>query len=163
MGMIMEFTTPEYWVVGLAARVAFPPKALEGLDPLSRELLERRPSVIEIEIGRLLNKAEKPGDVLKLLAQYNQWSIHVTEPKIAQLDERTRKTDSIEKMAQHYAFVLYQRGLTEEVVAQPRALKKSAATRKGLPAPKVAVPEDTTPAWMIPPLLWTQPRLKTKA
>src|SRR4051794_2697040 len=93
MGMIMEFTTPEYWVVGLAARVAFPPKALEGLDPLSRELLERRPSVIEIEIGRLLNKAEKPGDVLKLLAQYNQWSIHVTEPKIAQLDERTRKTD----------------------------------------------------------------------
>jgi len=40
LGLLMEFAVGNVWTVGLVLRHAVPPALLEGLSPLSRELIE---------------------------------------------------------------------------------------------------------------------------
>ena len=96
LGIALEFTTPSHWIVGLAMR-AILDSDLSKLDPMSRELLEKRSDVMEAEIKQILPRASQTGDVLRLLAANNRWSVHVTEPRTREIkDDSAAKDHSIE-------------------------------------------------------------------
>jgi len=163
LGVMMEFTTPEFWVVALATRAAFPRDILASLDPLSRELLERRSSVIESEIADALLSARHPGDVLKLLSERNHWSVYMTAPKLMELVENVRKADSIETIAQHYAFTIYKCAVAEQSASKSESGTKARSKKSLASRPRAAddtLPAEITPPWMITPRVWSVPRLR---
>lgn len=159
LGILLEFTTTEFWVVGLAARANLPSELIESLDPLSHEMMENRMKLMEDEIGRVLERAVKPGDVLRLLTEDNPWSLHVTKPATIEIDEADKsEVGSVENIAQHYLFSIYQKALAVRK-RQPRTGRRSDA-RQVTARSRPVLPEDVIPAWMIPPRIWIEPRVK---
>jgi hypothetical protein len=160
LGLVLEFTTPHYWVVGLAMRAALDPKILDKLDPLSRSLLENRSTVTESEIDDALRKASRPGDVLRLLAHSNPWSLHVTEPRTVEWDHAAVKGDqSINQILEQYIFQVFKKAMAIEPAKRIVEAKKA---HSAVPAARLQFPPEMPPMWMLPPQQWVMPLVRSK-
>lgn len=165
LGVALEFTTPSYWIVGLGMRATLDSETLSKLDPMSRALLEKRSDVIEAEIKKILPQASRTGDVLRLLAVNNQWSMHVNEPQTMEIkDDAGTKDHSIEQMLERYIFKLWTTPAQKpKVLRKPKTLQKPKATEVNMSSAEIAhptkLPLDVPPGWMLPPQYWSMPRV----
>jgi hypothetical protein len=165
LGVALEFTTPSYWIVGLAMRATLDSDTLSKLDPMSRELLEKRSDVMEAEIKQILPRASRTGDVLRLLAHNNQWSVHVSEPQTMEIkDDGATKDHSIEQMLEEYIFKLWSTPAQRPKAShKPKTSQKPKATEVKMSTAEnvhpTKLPLDVLPGWMLPPQYWSMPRL----
>jgi hypothetical protein len=158
LGLMLEFTTADYWAIGIVMLAAIDDVALASLDELSRKLIENRQAVINHEVRRTLPQARKPGQALPLLAAANPRSIHISNP--AELDiskVRSASGASVEKIAEQYALSLFVRDHESVKGKAPPAT----SSRHMIQNPAlVLIPEDCPPPWILPascvirPLHW---------
>lgn len=80
LGVVVEAEFRNMWVVAAKTRAILTEDELARLDGLGKELLKDPAGFIGREVESVLPRAKKPGDVLKLLAQAERWSFHVTSP-----------------------------------------------------------------------------------
>src|SRR6266480_2462213 len=80
LGFFVEFTTDENWVVGAAIRAFLDEEKIRNLDELTRTLLQHRQDVVARELGQVLVKSKRPGQVLQLLSSENPWSFFISSP-----------------------------------------------------------------------------------
>ncbi|WP_156629671.1 hypothetical protein [Methylobacterium sp. Leaf85] len=169
LGLVIEFVRSDAWVVGLAMRSEFPKSLLAAMDPLARELADSRIQLMRDEVGKARELAKDPGDVLRILASANPWSLHVKPPCEFQADAN-EKYDSftIEKIAEKYVLELYARKLALPAPSQIEDVERTPSYAVIGHAP-VVMPEariyadhapqaDVPPAWMLPPTVWINPR-----
>jgi hypothetical protein len=156
LGWLLEFTTPVYWVVGLVVRAVLDPEAMAKLDPLSRELLENRAKLFEIDIDQALRAASRPGDVLNALSSTNPWSVHITEPSVIPTAEaKVGKSASIEQALEQFILTVYRRALAANTPVQPRTRSSGRIRRAVVPA-AATPPVETPPPWMLPARHWAR-------
>lgn len=157
LGVLLEFTTAKHWVVALVARATFAAERLDELDPLSRELLEQAPTILERELRKYLDQAVKPGDVLRLMSEHNPWSVYIAPPGLIEVpNEQAHKRDTTEELAERYALCAYRTAWEVPKQAAARRSARGKATRAlqlDHPTPK---PPPITPVWMIPPKVVAQ-------
>jgi hypothetical protein len=154
LGFLLEFTTEEYWVVGMVILAALDKAAMATIDTVSRQLLENREDVIEREVRQILSQAERPGQVLPLLAAANPWSLHIGAPEELAIWIKSDTTDaSVEKIAEEYAFSVFMTNQTRAKAAAPgeRSVVRSAV--------QVNVPEYVPAPWILPPTCVIRPLL----
>jgi hypothetical protein len=109
LGVALEFTTSQYWVVGLAVMAALDERRLAQLDELTRKLLENRMAVMTREIQQALPKALRLGDVLMAVAARNPWSIYVDAPHslvLSASEQKAKASDKVsaEKLTEQYVY-----------------------------------------------------------
>jgi hypothetical protein len=157
LGWLLEFTTPVYWVVGLVMRAVLDTEAMARLDPLSRELLENRAKLFEIDIDQALRAASEPGDVLKALSSANPWSVHITAPSVIPTAEaKVGKSASIEQALEQFILTVFRRALAGHMPAQPRVRASTRVGRAALLPAAPAPPVETPPPWMLPARHWAR-------
>lgn len=128
LGFLVELATKNFWAVGCAIRSSLDPSRVSALDHLTREILEKREDVIRNEFVKVLSKAEKPGQVLQLLAANNQWSVSVGVPEARQELARLLREKSAEKV---FELVIQSIVLGTDKTAPKPAKKKVTARKKG--------------------------------
>lgn len=147
LGYVIEFATSDYWAVGLAVRSPLPTTELAGLDPLSRELLENSPKILDREVAHAVSKASKVGDVVRYLAHNNPWSISISSPKVFVIErDRGQTWHSANELLEGYAISLFR--------------QEAAPDRRNQQMPESDVIA-TPPAWMLPPKCWITPFAKS--
>jgi len=150
VGLLLEFTTEDYWAIAMVMLAALDDSALAGLDDLSRKLLENREAVIGHEIRRVLPQANKPGHALRLLADANPWSIHVGVPKELDISSvKAARGASAEKLAEKYALSFFLRGRISET-RKLRARAASASQDVGHAKP-ASIPLECPAPWILAP------------
>ena len=160
IGIALEFTTAEYWVVALVLRANLDPVDLSSTDALTRELLENRAEILKAEVTQVIERAQSPGDVLRILADENPWSIHVSSPMETRLPSKDRQADlSVEKLLDHFIAMAWKRALAGAVNAPVRtqmstALDHGADVGGGI---AVEMPIQIPSLWMLPPASWRTP------
>jgi len=155
LGILLEFTTKEYWVIAVAIQAGIDDSKLAGLDGLTRKLLEHRTAVISRELDQVLPRASKPGEALKLLATENPWSIHVSFPTRVAIPSSVRRGSSttIEQIAERYVYSIYLNRLTESIRAE-----KSTRHARSQQVPLSEIP----PPWMYSPRVIRRPLMSKK-
>jgi hypothetical protein len=143
LGVLMEFVAGNIWTVGTAMLHTVDMAAVEDLDLMSRELIGGRADIIKNEISTALKAARRPGDVLRLLAEHNPWSFHVTPPETVVLPDAKIDTMAVEKVAEKYVLEAYAPRLWPEA-----AIIEAVRTKEG-PLAGVS-PAEAPPAWMLP-------------
>jgi len=145
LGLLVEFTTPEYWAIGYAIRAGLDKSKLAGLDDLSRTLLEHRGDVITRELDQILSKVKKPGDALGFLAAANPWSIHVSHPRLLDVPASVvRNVATPDQMVLKFIGFYIQR---LQRAAQKASTKKSTAR----PRPSQTPPRKPSRTWICSP------------
>ena len=158
LGWLLEFTTRVYWVVGLVMRAVLDSEALAKLDPLSRELLENRAKLFEVDIDQALRAASQPGDVLNALSSANPWSVHITAPTVIPIAAaKVDKSASIEQALEQFILTVYRKALEANKRAQPRARASSRIRRARVLSPEPAPPIEMRPPWILPARHWARP------
>jgi hypothetical protein len=152
LGFLLEFTTSEYWAVATLIVAALDDSALVAADKLSRELLEHRKEVIENEVRRVLPRARKPGEVLRLLAGSNPWSIHISAPGVLeQLPASATRDASVEKVAEKYAVCLFTTSVSARGKRRKQTVRRKETVQPAITTPVPVVPVDVPPPWILPP------------
>jgi hypothetical protein len=151
LGVLLEAASKEIWNVGLYARAFLSPEEWNQLDGIGREILKSPFDAINSEVKAALGRAEEPGHVLKLLAELNTWSLHVTPPKKerAQVPRQGAKFESFmeNKIRELYQVYL---GAAEPGRTAPRQRSPSAVPRQSARL--------TPSPWARPPMIWEMPR-----
>jgi hypothetical protein len=161
LGMLVEWTTDEAWVVGLGMRAVVDEAKLSGLDALSRELVVNRSAVIEKEILGAIQSATEPGDVLKILATRNTYSMHITAPIPFELPRARTRDHTLDETVSHYILTLYKRAIAAAKVADGVRAADLMAPRRRVstllrlgraaePLADLALPIDMPPPWIMP-------------
>ena len=167
LGVALEFTTARYWVVGLAMRATIEKASLDAMDRLTKDVLENRVAVVAAEIQAVLELARQPGDVLRLAASRNPWSISIGVPvplKVPAIEDGERA--SVERILEEYVFHIFtrQHAIEDRVSrkrngAAARRLAELSGTSLLSHAPEAAALGDVPQAWMLPTKSWIMPRL----
>lgn len=92
LGVVLEFLTHDMWVVSLIARDFLRDDEIASLDKLGRELLANPSVLLTQKVQKTLGSdgPMEPGDVVRLLADQNPYSIHFGEPGVLDIpDERS--------------------------------------------------------------------------
>ena len=160
LGLAVEFTTEEYWVVALGMRAAIEPEVLKSMEPLTKELLQRPSDLFGNEIDHALTGARRAGDVLRRLAANNVWSIHVGPPKVIELPETLPERDrSVESLVDKLLFHVYWTELEAEKLAGAHLVGRGEPAHRVF-QPVVSggeyLPPEAPPVWMIPKV-WQAP------
>lgn len=108
LGVLVGFTVEHRHTVGLLMTAAVSKTLLASLDPLSREVLENRVSIMRGEILDVLDEADKPEGVLRLVAERNFLSLHVTAPSSMMVDmPGDPQTATAQKLAEDYSLFMF--------------------------------------------------------
>ena len=151
LGLLLEFTTENYWAIGMVMLAAIDDAALARLDELSKKLIENREHIIGQEIRRTLPQAKKPGQALPLLAAANPWSMHISTPVEFDVSKMRPETGaSVEKIAEQYALSLFPRDHAS--AKRKTAASVTSSSRDIVCNPALVLgPEDCPPPWILPP------------
>jgi hypothetical protein len=146
LGYLLEFTTEDYWVIGMIMRATVDDSRIAAFDQLTKKILDDRVHVMKAEINQILPRAKKPGEALALLASVNPWSLYVSSPsRLVLPDQRSVRGASVEKLLEKFVYSLF---FADRV---PKRRRRPALT----PTSTHSIPErrsdEIPPAWMLPP------------
>jgi hypothetical protein len=146
LGLVIEFVTAEYWVVGYTL---FPNLEVSDLDPLSKSIVDRRETIVGEEIRKAVDKATQLGDVVQLLSANNRWAMHVTEPATVELDVKAGSANSA--VAEHVLWKVL------NMKSHRRSEPRNPAERRWAAPDPLQGEHSPIPEWMPPPHILQSP------
>jgi hypothetical protein len=151
LGYLLEFTTEDYWVIGLIMRATIDDSRTATFDQLTKKLLDDRVHVVSAEIKQILPRAKKPGEALALLASANPWSLNVSSPsRLVLPDQRSVRGASVEKLLEKFVYSLFSKDRVRKQPARP-------ATRRSSHKIPARQSDEIPTAWMLPPTYVMRP------
>jgi hypothetical protein len=152
LGYLLEFTTEDYWVIGMIMRATIDDYRIAAFDQLTKRILDDRVHVMKAEINQILPRAKKPGEALALLSSANPWSLNVSSPsRLALPDQRSVRGASVEKLLEKYVYSLFFKDRAPKRQTRPAPKRTSARSIATRPLDKIPA------AWMLPPTYVMRP------
>ena len=147
LGVLLEFTTSDQWVIGMVMRAAVDNSQLGAADELTRQILENRSEVLSNEVRRILSRVDTPGQALALLASSNPWSINIAAPRELQVSGVASAAASVEQRVEEFVVLLHSKRMWPRV---PEARRPREAIVEVVPSALHAPVLDIPPPWMLP-------------
>jgi hypothetical protein len=121
LGVGVEFLHEKLWIVGVQGRDFLTDAEVGLLDPIARDLLVSPIDLLGSKLRDVLRSGEAVqfGDVLRILAARNPWSLHVTPPEPFRDEEILAHPASPEQIVRDSTLVYWKRYRLEHAPVTP--------------------------------------------